>query len=116
MPLLTEFAKINKHWPKKSIKIPYGELSKLDSFEIGYFTASGVPFRCFSIKINPADDHLKDVALLYNSTTKQFISLLNSEDGFVLTLFENSEEIESHIIQIQESLDLYRGQFKIGKW
>ena len=112
MGLLQEFTKINKHWPKKSLKIPYGNLSKLENFEIGYFTASDVPFRCFSIKMNPAEDHQKDVALLYNPSTKQFISLLNNTDGFVITLFENNEvEIEEHFSEIKENLTQNREKF-----
>jgi hypothetical protein len=113
MNLLELFKKANKEWPKNSIKVPYGELSKIENFELGYFAASDIPFQCFSIKLNPADDHLKDVALLYSSASKQFISLLNSEDGFALTLFErDTESLDSHLKEIKLNLMKYRKQFK----
>jgi hypothetical protein len=112
MGILQEFAKINKEWPNKSVKIAYEPMGKSDLFELAYFAASDVPFRCFSIKLNPGADHIKDVALLFNSATKQFISILNNEDGLVLTLFENNpdeigahaEAIEKDIIQFKEQL------------
>ncbi len=108
MGLLQEFMKINKVWPSKSLKVPYSPLSKLEMFELGYFSASDVPFRCFSIKLNPGNDHLKDVALLFNSAAKQFISILNHEEGLVITLFESSEtNLESHMNQIGTDLTKY---------
>ncbi len=112
MSLIEKFKKINKKWPNKSIKIPYENLSKLELFEIGYLAASDVPFRCFSIKLNPGDEHLKDVALLYNSKNKQFISLLNKEDGLVITLFQAEEEsIQKNIDAVKEEVIKYKKQF-----
>ncbi|TFH29642.1 MAG: hypothetical protein E4G98_03485 [Promethearchaeota archaeon] len=108
MGLLQEFMKINKVWPSKSLKVPYSPLSKLEMFELGYFASSDVPFRCFSIKLNPGNDHLKDVALLYSSASKQFISILNHEEGLVVTLFESNEtNLESHMNQIETDLNRY---------
>ena len=114
MNLLQEFTKINKQWPKKSLKVPYDDISKLENFELGYFTSSDVQFRCFSIKLNPADDHLKDVALLYNPSTKQFISLLNNPDGLVITLFENNEEeIEEHFATLHQKFSENKKNFSL---
>ncbi|MHA1619639.1 MAG: putative selenocysteine system protein [Promethearchaeota archaeon] len=111
MGLLQEFMKINKIWPSKSLKVPYSSLSKLEMFELGYYAASDVPFRCFSIKLNPGNDHLKDVALLFNSASKQFISILNHEEGLVITLFEsNDANLESHMGQIESDLTKFIGQ------
>jgi hypothetical protein len=111
MGLLQEFAKINKVWSRSSLNIPYSPLSRLELFELGYFTTNDVPFRCFSIKLNPGDRHLKDVALLYNSAKKQFISLLNKEDGLIITLFENSDaEIDSNIKEIKENILKFKEQ------
>lgn len=109
MGLIQEFAKINKVWPNRTIKVPYDPLSKIELFELGYFAASDVPFRCFSINLNPGNGHLQDVALLYNSTTKQFISILNGEDAHAVTLFENNaEQTDSHIASIEQNLLNYK--------
>ena len=103
--LLQEFMKINKVWPTQTVKIPYNSLSHLELFELGYFTASDVPFRCFSIKLNPGNDHLKDVAIMYNSATKQFISLLNKEEELIVTIFQKSEEdIDAQIQDLEANL------------
>ena len=111
MGLLTTFAEINKKWPNQSFKIQYDPLTKLELFELGYFTSSDVPFRCFSIKLNPGDSHLKDVALLYSAASKQFISLLNKEDGLVLTLYENNkDEIAQHLELIKTNLENFKTQ------
>ncbi|MCF2139524.1 MAG: hypothetical protein K9W44_05665 [Candidatus Lokiarchaeota archaeon] len=111
MGLLQEFMKINKIWPSKSLKLPYSSLSKLEMFELGYFATSEVPHRCFSIKLNPGNDHLKDVALLYNSASKQFVSLLNHEEGLVITLFESSKEnLDAHLSTIEEKIKRYIAQ------
>lgn len=108
MGLLQEFMKINKGWPSQSLKIPYNPLTRLEMFELGYYATSDVPHRCFSIKLNPGNDHLKDVALLYNSASKQFVSILNHEEGLVITLFESNEEnLSEHISQIQDQLSIY---------
>lgn len=113
MGLLQEFAKINKIWRNKSVKIAYDPLGRLEIFELAYFTASDVPFRCFSIKINPGKDHIQDVALLYNAQTKQFISILNKEDEIFLTLFESSEEkIAEHIKNLSDNLQKYKLQLQ----
>lgn len=111
MGLLQEFMKINKVWPSRSLKLPYSSLTKLEMFELGYFAASEVPHRCFSIKLNPGNDHLKDVALLYNSASKQFVSILNHEEGLVITIFESSEdELENHLAEIENKLKKYMTQ------
>jgi hypothetical protein len=105
MGLLQEFTKINKAWPTSTIKIPYDDLSKLELFELAYYAASDIPFRCFSIKLNPGSDHLKDVAILYNAAKKQFISLLNKEEELALTLFENNPDgIQANVDAIKASL------------
>ena len=111
MSLLQNFAKINKAWPNKSIKVLYDPLTKLELFELGYLAVSDVPFRCFSIKLNPGNAHLKDVALLFNAATKQFVSLLNKEDGLVITLWEKTDaELQGHIDEISTKLEKYRNQ------
>ena len=111
MGLLTTFAEINKKWPNQSFKILYDPLTKLELFELGYFASSDIPFRCFSIKLNPGDDHNKDVALLYSAASKQFISLLNKEDGLVLTLYENNkDEIAQHLELIKADLVKFKDQ------
>ncbi|SRR6056297_718359 len=111
MSLIEKFKKINKDWPNKSIKIPYDNLSKLELFEVGYLASSDVPFRCFSIKLNPGTDHLKDVALLYNSKTKQFISLLTKEDGLVISLFQNKkDDIEQNMEKIKNDVIKFKEQ------
>ncbi len=110
MVLLQEFAKINKIWPNASIVLPYDPLNRSDLFEIAYFTASDVSFRCFSIKLNPSTEHLMNVALLYNTTTTQFISLLNKETEHVITIFDNSPE-QLEILKQKLSQDF--NQFKI---
>ncbi|MHA1775455.1 MAG: hypothetical protein DRO88_04660 [Promethearchaeia archaeon] len=105
MGLLQEFMKINKVWPSRSLKLPYTSLTKLEMFELGYFAASEVPHRCFSIKLNPGNDHLKDVALLYNSSTKQFVSILTHEEGLVITLFESSEDnLANHLVELEAKI------------
>jgi len=103
MTLLQDFMKINKEWPNRSLRVPYENLSIFETFELGYYAASDVPFRCFSIKLDPSNNHIKDVALLYNSQTKQFISLLNNPDSLILTLFESSDE------SIDKNLELIQG-------
>ncbi|MHA1602861.1 MAG: putative selenocysteine system protein [Promethearchaeota archaeon] len=109
MGLMQEFAKINKVWPNRSIKVPYESLDHVELFEIGYLAASDVPFQCFSIKLNPDNDHLKDIALLYNSATKQFVSLLTTSDGLALALFENDEgAISTNIETIKEKIVKYQ--------
>ncbi len=111
MGLLTTFSEINKKWPNQSFKILYDPLSKLELFELGYFASSDIPFRCFSIKLNPGDDHNNDVALLYSAASKQFISLLNKEDGLVLTLYENNQdEISQHLELIKSDLEKFKDQ------
>ena len=111
MGLLTTFGEINKKWKNESIKILYDPLSKLELFELGYFASSDIPFRCFSIKLNPGDGHNKDVALLYSAASKQFISLLNKDDGLVLTLYENNQdEISQHIESIKLDLVKFKDQ------
>ena len=112
-PLLQEFAKINKIWQNRSIKMPYTPLGKLELFELAYFAASDVPFRCFSIKINPGKDHLQDVALLYNTASKQFISILNKEEDLRITLFENTDEkIDGNIKTISDDLQKFKSQLQ----
>ena len=110
MGLLTTFSEINKKWPNKSFKIQYDPLTKLELFELGYFASSDIPFRCFSIKLNPGDDHNKDVALLYSAASKQFISLLNKDDGLVLTLYENNDEISQHLELIKADFIKFKDQ------
>ena len=111
--LLQEFMKINKVWPTQTVKIPYHPLSRLELFELGYFTASDVPFRCFSIKLNPGNDHLKDVAIMYNSATKQFISLLNKEEELIVTIFQKSEEgINAQIQNLETNLQKFIAQLQ----
>ena len=111
MGLLTTFSEINKKWPNHSFKILFDPLTKLELFELGYFASSDIPFRCFSIKLNPGDDHDKDVALLYSAASKQFISLLNKEDGLILTLYENNkDEISQHLDLIEADLAKFKGQ------
>ena len=111
MGLLSTFSEINKKWPNESFKILYDPLTKLELFELGYFASSDIPFRCFSIKLNPGDNHDKDVALLYSAATKQFISLLNKEDGLVLTLYEsNKDEINQHLELIKADLIKFKDQ------
>ncbi|MHA1721126.1 MAG: hypothetical protein DRO88_13850 [Promethearchaeia archaeon] len=111
MGLLQTFSEINKKWPNKSFKIQYDPLTKLELFELGYFAASDVPFRCFSIKMNPGDNHDKDVALLYSAASKQFVSLLNKEDGLVLTIYEsNKEELDQHLESIKNNLIQFKDQ------
>ena len=111
MGLLTTFGEINKKWKNESIKILYDPLSKLELFELGYFASSDIPFRCFSIKLNPGDGHNKDVALLYSAASKQFISLLNKDDGLVLTLYENNQdEISQHLESIKLDLVKFKDQ------
>ena len=111
--LLQEFTKINKVWPTRTIKIPYSPLSRLELFELGYFTASDVPFRNFSIKLNPGNDHLKDVAIMYNSATKQFISLLNKEQELILTIFQKSkDDIDSQIQKVEANLQKFKPQLQ----
>ncbi len=111
MGLLQEFAKINKVWPTASFIIPFSPLSNLELFELGYFTASDVPFRCISIKLNPGSNHLQNIAILYNSSTKQFISLFNKDEGLVFTVFEeNKDNIESHLVTLQTNLTNFKNQ------
>jgi len=111
MGLLSVFSEINKKWPNKSFKILFDPLTKLELFELGYFASSDIPFRCFSIKLNPGDSHNKDVALLYSAASKQFISLLNKEDGLVLTLYENNkDEISQHLELIKTDLVKFKTQ------
>lgn len=111
MGLLTTFSEINKKWPNQSFKILYDPLTKLELFELGYFASSDIPFRCFSIKLNPGDNHNQDVALLYSAASKQFISLLNKEDGLVLTLYENNQdEISQHLELIKTDLMKFKEQ------
>ena len=111
MGLLKTFSSINKVWPNQSFKILYDPLTKLELFELGYFASSDIPFRCFSIKLNPGDGHNKDVALLYSAASKQFISLLNKEDALVLTLYENNkDEIVQHLESIKAKLENFKTQ------
>ncbi|QEE14340.1 hypothetical protein DSAG12_00153 [Promethearchaeum syntrophicum] len=111
MGLLTTFSEINKKWPNQSFKILFDPLTKLELFELGYFASSDIPFRCFSIKLNPGDNHDKDVALLYSAASKQFISLLNKDDGLVLTLYENNkDEISQHLELIKTDLAKFKDQ------
>jgi len=111
MGLLSTFSEINKKWPNESFKILYDPLTKLELFELGYFASSDIPFRCFSIKLNPGDNHDNDVALLYSAASKQFISLLNKEDGLVLTLYENNkDEISQHLELIKTDLVKFKEQ------
>jgi len=111
MGLLTTFSEINKKWPNQSFKILFDPLTKLELFELGYFASSDIPFRCFSIKLNPGDNHDKDVALLYSAASKQFISLLNKDDGLILTLYEsNKDEISQHLELIKADLTKFKDQ------
>ena len=116
MGLLTTFSEINKKWPNQSFKILFDPLTKLELFELGYFASSDIPFRCFSIKLNPGDYHDKDVALLYSAASKQFISLLNKDDGLILTLYENNkEEISQHLELIKADLTKFKDQLTSKK-
>ena len=111
MGLLTTFSEINKKWPNQSFKILYDPLTKLELFELGYFASSDIPFRCFSIKLNPGNNHDKDVALLYSAASKQFISLLNKDDGLALTIYENNQdEIAQHLELIKADLVKFKDQ------
>jgi len=111
MGLLSVFSEINKKWPNQSFKILFDPLTKLELFELGYFASSDIPFRCFSIKLNPGDGHNKDVALLYSAASKKFISLLNKEDGLVLTLYENNkDEISQHLELIKTDFVKFKEQ------
>ena len=78
------------------------DISRLELFELAYHAASDVPFRCFSIKINPGEDHKGNVALLYNSASKQFISIFTNESGVKVDLFEETEDsLDDHLGEIQ---------------
>lgn len=91
MGLLEEFQKVQKAWPSRSVNEAYGNLTPEEMFELAYHAASDVAFRCITIKLNPGENHKGDVAILFNSATKQFVSILNREEGVKLDLFQESE-------------------------
>ncbi len=87
------------------------DISRLELFELAYHAASNVPFRCFSIKINPGEDHKGNVALLYNSASKQFISIFTNESGVKVDLFEETEDsLDDHLGEIQANLEKFKSQ------
>jgi len=115
LTLLEQFVKIQKAWPSRNFTLAYDALSRIEMFEIAYHAASDVAFRCFSIKINPGDEHKGDVAILFNSATKQFISLLCGETMVKLDLFEETDAaLDVHINEIKGNLEKFKTQL-IGK-
>jgi hypothetical protein len=111
--LLEEFNKVQKVWPNRTFAESYAPITPEEIFELGYQAASDVAFRCITIKLNPGENHKGDVAILYNSATKQFISLLNREDGIKIDLFEETDaNIDANISSIQQNLVLFKSQLQ----
>lgn len=110
--MLDQFVKVQKSWPSRNFISSFDSLSKLDVFELGYFATSDVAFRCISIKINPGEAHKDNVAILYNSATKQWISLLNTDAGIKIDLFQESDaNIDANITTLKTNLEKYKTQF-----
>lgn len=111
--LLEEFNKVQKVWPSRSFAELYAPITPEELFELGYQASSDVAFRCITIKLNPGDNHKGDVAILYNSATKQFISLLNRDDGLKIDLFEETDaNVDANILPIKQNLLLYKSQLQ----
>ena len=113
MSLIETFKKARGEWPSRSINVPYDSFSKNELFELGYLATSEVPFRCFSIKINPDKEHQKDVALLYNAKTKCFVSLLNKDDAHAITVYNQDEALVTDSIKnIEEKINMFKTQLQ----
>jgi hypothetical protein len=109
--LLEEFNKVQKAWPSRTFTVPYESVSMEELFELAYHAAGDVPFRCFTIKLNPGENHKGDIAILYNSATKQFVLILNRDEGTKIDLFEESDAaIDEHIKAIQTTLTTSKAQ------
>jgi hypothetical protein len=109
--LLEQFGKVQKAWPNRTFIESYDAITPEELFELGYHASSDVAFRCFSIKLNPGENHKNDVAILFNSATKQFISLLNADAGLKVDLFEESDaNLDVNITTIKNHLHLYKKQ------